>query len=212
MKSRPTKAANKWTTLYARLIIIYIIYKLICVIRSADGNRSASRAGRPAVNEIYGSEFMTPIGWQLQLTITESGLPGWQICHLSASTQPQALHFPCAPPCSSAPLLHGDNDNVWLNKFSFMTLETRQRAVVKCQLWVGATCCYYFYGLVSLPARCYGIRLSPFEPDLRSSLMPAAVECYHQMKNGSELSGRSEQRRRQDARTAEGRSLLHWNN
>jgi len=49
------------------------------------------------------------------------------------------FHFPCAAPSSklhapsSSLLLHGDNDNVWLNKFSFMTLETRQRAV-KCQL------------------------------------------------------------------------------
>lgn len=79
-----------------------------------------------------------------------------------------------------------------------MTLETRQRAV-KCQLRMavdvdvdmdvgGASCCYYCYSLVSLPARCRCCR--PFEPDLRSSLMPAAVECYHQMKNGSEPSGR----------------------
>nr|DAA02309.1 TPA_inf: HDC03900 [Drosophila melanogaster] len=142
---------KKWAEWGGNTVQVFGIV-IAWLLSTADGNRSASRAGRPAVNEIYGSEFMTPIGWQLQLTITESGLPGWQICHLSASTQPQALHFPCAPPCSSAPLLHGDNDNVWLNKFSFMTLETRQRAVVKCQLWVGATCCYYCYGLVSLPS------------------------------------------------------------
>lgn len=86
---------------------------------------AAMAAEVPAVNEIYGSEFMTPGGRQAgsyprgrsMSTTTavavdnasrESRQPGWQICHLSASTQPQAWgwFWMLLPPASPLATCH----------------------------------------------------------------------------------------------------------